>query len=108
MCDCEVPEFYWSRKVRGAKDHRCSECRIVLPKGAEHLLASGKWDGYVSSFRLCLECNALHDELRDLSDCCVGIGQAIEEVAECPEDGRTPLMLSFLARRETSRQSATP
>ena len=43
-------------RVKAAKEHRCSECREPIGKGAQHELAKGVWDSSWWSFRTCLSC----------------------------------------------------
>jgi hypothetical protein len=42
--------------VKAAKDHRCTECREMIPKGSKYENAKGLWDGHWSTFKTCLSC----------------------------------------------------
>lgn len=47
----------WQTKIRKARrEHRCSECREVIPIGARYHYASGVWDSRAHSFKTCLSC----------------------------------------------------
>ncbi len=38
------------------KEHRCCECREVIPVGVRYEFFSGIWDGYADSHKTCLSC----------------------------------------------------
>jgi len=44
-----APEFYSERRVKTRKPHRCYETRRDIPKGAQAVIVTGKWDGEVRS-----------------------------------------------------------
>jgi hypothetical protein len=60
-----MPEFFAVKVVKGRKDHKCCECFAVLPKGADHECANGKWEDSVATYRTCLDCVALRDRIDD-------------------------------------------
>lgn len=59
--DGESPELFSSSTVTAAKDHRCTECRETIAKGARHEVVRGMWDGSWSTFRTCLSCVEIRD-----------------------------------------------
>lgn len=100
MCDCEPAEFYHQAQPVARKAHRCDECGAAINVGDRYQRFSGKWDGHFDSFRLCLGCVEVFDEVRADSGCCVGIGELREMLAEYPDGSLTPAMVAFMARRE--------
>ncbi len=74
--ECDLPAFYsWSEPV-ARKEHKCCECTAPITKGEKHLVATGKWDRGLSSFRqhlLCAEaCMFIRDKLNDGECICFG------------------------------------
>ena len=66
-CDCscdhgEYPEFYSEKIVKAKKEHKCCECREIIPKGQKYHRASGKWDGEMRSYKTCLPCMRIRDD----------------------------------------------
>ncbi len=47
---------YTQKNHRAAKDHRCSECGEVIPKGTTYEHVKGLWDGSWSTYKTCLSC----------------------------------------------------
>lgn len=61
--DCESPDF-WSESIRTArKEHKCVECRKIIPKGEKYNILTGKWDGEMSSYKMCLTCREIESKL---------------------------------------------
>ena len=54
--DAEMPEFFNAATVKARKDHKCHECYRVIPTGEQYFKLSGKWDGEMSTFKVCLDC----------------------------------------------------
>lgn len=58
--DCDdQPEFWSMRSVKGKKEHKCCECRLLIEKGALHTVTSGKFDGEFFSERTCSLCSEI-------------------------------------------------
>lgn len=61
MSDLEMPEFYDETNPKARKDHRCCECSETIPKGEQYHKIVGKWDGHVSSYKLCGRCQEVRE-----------------------------------------------
>lgn len=86
---CELPEVYSATQPKARKQHKCCECRGVIERGEHYQLVAGLWSGEWDTFKTCLECSALRDELRaELrkegydDDEGLAFGQVYEEVFE--------------------------
>ncbi len=55
----ESGEFYAETKPRAAKEHKCCECRAIIPKGEVHVYAKGKNDGMFWDYRVCSACDEI-------------------------------------------------
>lgn len=65
-CDCyegPEPEFFSKKTPRARKEHKCYECGELIEKGETYHRITGKWEGDLSSFTICLECEVLRSEL---------------------------------------------
>ena len=54
--DGESASVWTIKQVKAAKDHRCTECREVIAKGAIYERTKGCWDGSWSEFKTCVVC----------------------------------------------------
>lgn len=54
--DDNHPSFCETTTPIARKDHKCSECREVIPAGAKYEKCTGKWDDCISTFRTCMSC----------------------------------------------------
>jgi len=61
--EADGPEFSNIRYRKARKEHKCCECEKVIEKGERYEIIAGKWDGDVSTFKTCLDCAAIRDEL---------------------------------------------
>lgn len=50
-------EFFSKTEHRSRKERRCEECYTFIGKGERYLRCAGKWDGYFSTYDLCLKCD---------------------------------------------------
>lgn len=57
------PEFFTSLIRKAKKEHVCGECKSVIKKGERYEYASGKWDGEIDSYKTCLSCVDVRDEV---------------------------------------------
>jgi hypothetical protein len=70
-CHCEIgadcsdyaPELYREKKIIARKEHLCCECGELIKKGERYELAEGKWEGEWSSYRTCVSCSRIRDDL---------------------------------------------
>ncbi len=65
MCDCdyEQPAVYGLEQPRARKPHTCCECRGVIQPGEVYNRHHGIWDGSASTFKICVDCEALRNAL---------------------------------------------
>lgn len=49
-------EFFHVTHVKARKEHRCVECRQLIPVGAEYARESGKGDGGIFTEKTCATC----------------------------------------------------
>lgn len=68
MCESLYPDFFRNEKRKARKDHKCGECGFSIKVGTYYKYIFGKWDGDVSSFKLCLFCDAVADCLNSMTD----------------------------------------
>lgn len=50
------PEFSYEEIRRAAKVHQCCECREDILPGTKYEYTTGKWDGYMNTYKTCLLC----------------------------------------------------
>lgn len=56
-CDYDGYVVCWNQKnIRASKDHRCVECRCLIPKGTVCERTSGLFDGSWFADHTCAEC----------------------------------------------------
>lgn len=95
-CDSDEPEFYDANFVTGRKIHRCCECLRDIPAGETQEVVSGKWEGVFMTFRTCMTCVDMRNELNPE---CWAHGYLFEEVSSGDHDHIESVRL-FQARRE--------
>jgi hypothetical protein len=71
MTDCGVcigggdydgtPEFCNVEYPKARKVHRCTECRMDIPKGVQYQRVSGKCDGDIFTEKTCCPCAEIRD-----------------------------------------------
>jgi hypothetical protein len=59
----EDGDFSARKLVTARKEHKCCECRQSILRGQKHELLTGKWDGRFASYRTCLLCKRIRDDL---------------------------------------------
>jgi hypothetical protein len=88
---CDTPSCFWARAETSRVDRICCECGRVIPPGALHENAVGKWSGDFRSFRTCAECSEVREDLRyeltgqiydDEVACALAFGRLTEELQE--------------------------
>jgi hypothetical protein len=96
-CDCEYPEFFTTKIRKANKTHKYCECSTLINTGDLYDYLSGKWDGFIGSFKTCLECNEIKDWLDKKIDCCIAFGELRTELIESdiisvfdPDDKNSP------------------
>lgn len=52
----DVAKVHRRKVVKAAKDHTCTECHEVIPRGTKYERVEGLWDDTWSTFRTCLSC----------------------------------------------------
>lgn len=83
MCSCdygEMPEFFDYKDRKARKEHHCEECPFPIEKNEIHHVATGKWDGQVSTLRRHLACH----EASAIEEGCISAYSAlIEDMRDC-------------------------
>lgn len=83
-CDGDRPEFYSETIRRARKEHECSACGDVIPRGHIYSYTIGKWYGDVQTTKRCLRCDQIFEFLMELSDdpvdCALGCGHSYEDI----------------------------
>lgn len=69
-------EMFECNEVKARKDHKCTECRRVIPKGSLYERTSGLFDGDFFTEHTCMDCA----DIRAAFNC--GDGVAIGELWE--------------------------
>ena len=58
-----MPAVYSKTCRRARKPHRCYECRGTIAKGESYNSHEGLWDGRWSTYKVCLDCDSLRNDL---------------------------------------------
>jgi hypothetical protein len=94
MYDCsgdyDTPELYHEKIVKGRKDHRCYECSKTIEKGEYHHCIKGKWEGCFNEYRICLECEAILNEIKSFYEntcICLPFGSLSQLIRDAKSDG---------------------
>ncbi len=112
-CD-ETYDVYQEVERKARKEHRCSACQEVIPKGRRYFAISMVFDGSAESLKRCFRCQSLHLHLRDncesfdrlWPDERLNCGQSYEaEWGELPADIAA---LAFRLPSEDSEHEPTP
>lgn len=61
--DYETGECFSEKMVKARKSHACCECDATIEVGELHEVAKGKWGEEWESFRTCLPCLRLRDDI---------------------------------------------
>jgi hypothetical protein len=61
--DYEPWDFYSEDLVKARKPHRCCECDRDIGKGAVYERISGKCDGYIETYKTCMDCRHIRKGL---------------------------------------------
>jgi len=79
MCEChdyDPPEFFRERSCKARKPHKCCECLRTIENGETYQNTSGKWDGRLETFKICLGCI---DLAKRLGVTCWCFGQLMDD-----------------------------
>jgi hypothetical protein len=68
-CDYEMPSFYNSTIRRARKLYRCDECPGEIRPREQYEFVSGKWDGYVGTYRTCERCVEIRQWVKNNVPC---------------------------------------
>lgn len=60
---CEMPSVYGVDHPKARKAHKCCECRGTIPAGEQYNKHHGIWDGSADTFKVCVDCDALRDDI---------------------------------------------
>lgn len=59
----EQGQIFTKHNRKALKEHKCYECgKIILP-GEKYCYESGKWADEIHSYRTCLDCLSIRDEI---------------------------------------------
>lgn len=83
MSDLEMPSCCHSTRPKARKRHRCCECWGWIEIGEVYNYLTGIWDGRASTYKTCLECTALREEIEARPGVeAIALKGLYEEVAE--------------------------
>lgn len=60
--DAELPEFHLARMLRARKQHTCCECGETIEPGTYYEQVTGKWDGWIGTFKTCELCVRIRED----------------------------------------------
>lgn len=60
---CERPQAYSHKLRKARKDHECCECSGIINKGENYHYHSGIWEFEPDSFKICVDCELLREEI---------------------------------------------
>lgn len=97
MCqyDYDQPSFVAHSSPQARKRHRCDECRRFIEPGERYFRTSGKWDGLMQTFVMCVQCDKGRQLL--VKECKGYLFQGVQEDLE--EHARARLPWSMKAAR---------
>lgn len=98
---CEFPVVYHMNPRRARKEHRCCECGGKIAKGETYNYHSGVWDNQGRSFKVCVDCDRLRDELnkdRDFEDWIV-FGGLVEDAASLDDLAASTRLVKIMKMR---------
>ena len=75
--DGDIADCVRTKMVRARREHKCCECDRVIERGEEHEHVRGLWEGYWESYRTCLGCMRLRDDLCRRGYCFGGLAQVV-------------------------------
>lgn len=92
-CSCEDYDdtcmFYSARDVIAKIQHECCECKRLIEPGEKYEYVSGKWEDEFNTFKTCLLCAQIRDELFVCGFCHGTLWARIHSeycIASLPED----------------------
>lgn len=86
-CDYDAPEFFTVTRPKARKQHKCYECSGVIVPGEKYESTSGKWDGWLDTFKVCARCAAMRKWLLNNLPCfCWAYGNLWEDAKSAVED----------------------
>ena len=59
----EMPSVYKCDTRKARKKHKCYECGGAIQKGEQYHNHHGVWDGSGATYKVCIECDALRDQV---------------------------------------------
>lgn len=83
-CDCSIdhdngPKVFDSSVIKARKDHRCIECREVIPPGAYYHRDKGLWEHGWDCYDTCLTCGRIREDYCSHGYTYGELGEAIQE-----------------------------
>ena len=62
----DLPKIFKAGIYKSRKEYKCCECRKIILKGSEYYSAYGLWDKKFETFRRCISCYELAEEVHSL------------------------------------------
>lgn len=60
---CEMPSVYGCDHPKARKEHKCCECRGVIPIGEVYNKHHGIWGGSAGTYKVCVDCDLLRADI---------------------------------------------
>lgn len=93
MDDDPGPSLHREALPTARKPHRCGECRRKIQRGERYERVSGVWEGGWSTFKTCLDCRSVRDELFDCGfvyeQLWIDVEELLEDVSVASLDAMT-------------------
>ena len=58
----DLAEFYWLSNPKARKVHKCYDCKREIQPGQIYYRDTGKWDGKLKTYKMCIVCREIIDE----------------------------------------------
>jgi hypothetical protein len=99
MCD-NIPKVFESSRVKARREHKCCECGTAIATGDIYERDSGLWDDGYETFKTCIACADLRQEIFARSDEDCWMYGYLRDDVDCPQ---SPLAKEFVLRYEATR-----
>jgi len=88
VCDYDPPEFATVRNIKAArKQQRCTECGCIIQPGEPYHCITGKWEGWMNTFKHCQRCRELIAFVQASIPCfCWAYDNVFEDARECARE----------------------
>lgn len=84
---CDLPDFFSKKTLKARKEHFCAECGSLIKIGCHYEKITGKWNGEISRYKVCIECVGLRNLVADYSgECDIVLGNLIGAMKKIEPD----------------------